>query len=188
MNVAVAAIETGSIAQGTLVADALVKTAEVELVDLGPLSPGKFWVLIGGEVAPVRAAYRRGLEVAGDTLLDSLLIPQLHAQVLPALRGVSTVCEDDALGIVETLTAAAAIVAADRALKTAEVTLRDVRLANGLGGKGVVWVTGTVADVQAAVDAGRAEAQGKGLLARSVVIPRLHAQMKLRMFGCISRA
>jgi bacterial microcompartment shell protein len=188
MHVAIAAIETGSIAQGTLVADALVKTAEVDLVELGPLSPGKFWVLIGGDVGPVRAAYRRGLEVAGDTLLDSLFIPQLDAQVLPALRGRSGVCEDDALGILETLTAAAAIVAADRAVKTAGVTLRDVRLANGLGGKGVVWLTGTVSDVQAAVEGGRAEAQGRGLLARTVVIPRLHEQMKLRMFGCISRA
>jgi len=188
MPVAVAALETGSIAQGTLVADALVKTAEVELLEVGPLSPGKFWVLIGGEVAPVRAAYRRGVEVAAETLLDSLLIPQLDGQVLPALRGTSAVCEDDSLGVLETLTAAAAIVAADCAVKAARVTLRDVRLANGLGGKGVVWLTGDVADVQAAVAAGREEAQAKGLLSRSVVIPRLHDQLKLRMFGCISRA
>ncbi len=188
MPVAIAALETGSIAQGTLAADALVKTAEVELVEVGPVSPGKFWVLIGGDVAPVRASYRRGLEVAGDTLLDSLFIPQLHAQVLPALRGASSACEDDALGVLETLTAAAAIVAADCAVKAADVTLRDVRLANGLGGKGVVWLTGAVSDVQAAIDAGRADAQSRGLLARSVVIPRLHDQMKLRMFGCISRA
>lgn len=188
MPVAIAAIETGSIAQGTLVADALVKTAEVELLEVGPLSPGKFWVLIGGEVAPVRASHRRGLELAADTLLDSLLIPQLDPQVLPALRGAATACDDDSLGVLETLTAAAAIVAADAAVKAARVTLRDVRLANGLGGKGVVWLTGEVGDVQAAIAAGRAEAQGRGLLARTVVIPRLHEQLKLRMFGCISRA
>ena len=87
MHVAVAAIETSSIAQGTGAADAMVKTAEVEILEVGALSPGKFWILIGGEVAEVRAAWQRGRDVAGETLLDSLFIPQLHELVLPALRG-----------------------------------------------------------------------------------------------------
>jgi len=182
MPVAIAAVETSSIAQGTVAADAMVKTAEVDVLELGPLSPGKFWVLIGGEVATVRAAHARGLEVAAETVLDSLFIPQLHEQVLAALRGTCPPADHDALGVIETLTAASAIVAADRAAKAAEVLLRELRLANGLGGKGVVWLSGAVGDVQAAVEAGRAEALGKGLLARSVVIPRLHAQLKSRLF------
>ncbi|OGF15230.1 MAG: hypothetical protein A2W00_06470 [Candidatus Eisenbacteria bacterium RBG_16_71_46] len=182
MDVAIAAIETSSIAQGTVVGDAMVKTAEVNLVLATSISPGKYWVLIGGEVAPVRAAFQRGLEVAADTLLDSLFIPQVHAMVLPALQGVAAGADDDALGVIETLTASAAIVAADHAAKAAAVTLRDLRLANGLGGKGVLFLTGDVSDVQAAVEAGRAEALRKGLLARSVVIPRLHRQMKDRVF------
>jgi len=181
MPVAIGAVETSSIAQGAVVADAMVKTAEVELVELGPLSPGKFWVLIGGEVATVRASFARGVEVAADTLLDSLFIPQLHDMVLPALRGTCPPQDHDALGVIETLTAASAIVAADRAAKAAEVLLRDLRLANGIGGKGVLWLTGAVGDVQAAVEAGRAEALARGLLARSVVIPRLHRQLKARI-------
>ena len=82
--------------------------------------------------------------------------------------------------MIETLSAASAIVAADRAAKAANVTVRDLRLANGIGGKGTVFVTGDVSDVQAAVEAGRAEAQRQGLLVRAVVIPRLHPQMKQR--------
>jgi microcompartment protein CcmL/EutN len=187
MNVAIAAVETSSIAQGTVAADAMVKTAEVEILEVGPLSPGKFWVLIGGEVAPVRASFRRALEVAAETVLDSLFIPQLHEGVLPALRGTCAPHDDDALGVIETLSAASAIVAADRAVKAAEVRLRDLRLANGIGGKGVLWLTGAVSDVQAAVDAGRAEALEKGLLSRSIVIPRLHEQLKQRLFPCTSR-
>jgi microcompartment protein CcmL/EutN len=182
MVVAIAAVETSSIAQGTLAADAMVKTAEVELIEACPISPGKYWVLIGGEVSPVRHAFERGLEVAGDTVLDQLLIPQLHEQVLPALRGVAPAADHDALGVIETLTAAAAVVAADRAAKAADVLLRDLRLANGLGGKGVLFLSGAVSDVQAAVEAGRAEALKRGLLARSVVIPRLHASLKARGF------
>lgn len=182
--VAIAAVETSSIAQGIVVADAMVKTAEIEVIESAMLSPGKYWVLIGGEVAPVRASFRRGLEIAADTLLDSLLIPQLHEQVMPALRGVARTggagADDDALGVIETLTASAAILAADAAAKAARVTVRDVRLANGIGGKGVVTVSGPVSDVQAAVDAGREDAQRRGLLARWVVIPRLAEPLKAR--------
>ncbi|MBI1798690.1 MAG: BMC domain-containing protein [Candidatus Eisenbacteria bacterium] len=76
MNVAVAALETGSIAQGVVACDAMVKTAEVDLIESCAVSPGKYWILIGGEVAPVRAAHRRGIEVAAETLLDSLLISE----------------------------------------------------------------------------------------------------------------
>jgi microcompartment protein CcmL/EutN len=181
MHVAVAAIETSSIAQGTVVGDAMVKTAEVTLIEACPLSPGKYWVLIGGDVAPVRAAFRVGVDVAADTLLDSLFIPQLHEGVLPALRGIVAGVDDDALGVIETLSAASAIVAADHGAKAARVTVRELRLANGLGGKGFVYLTGDVSNVQAAVEAGRAEARERGLLVRSVVVPRLHPQMKERM-------
>jgi microcompartment protein CcmL/EutN len=180
--VAIAAIETSSIAQGTVVGDAMVKTADVTLVHACPISPGKYWVLIGGEVAPVRASFRRGLEVAADALLDSLFIPQLHAMVIPALAGRVPPEDHDALGVIETLTAASAIVAADHAAKAAAVTLRDLRLANGLGGKGVLFLSGDVSNVQAAVEAGRREALAKGLLSRSVVVPRLHPQMKEKVF------
>jgi microcompartment protein CcmL/EutN len=182
MHVAIAAVETSSIAQGTVVGDAMMKQAEVTLVEACTLSPGKYWVLIGGEVGPVRSAFGRGVEVAADTLLDSLFIPQIHAMVIPALRGTVPARDEDALGVIETLTAASAIIAADRAAKAAAITLRDVRLANGLGGKGFVFLSGEVGDVQAAVDAGRAEALQKGLLVRSVVVPRLHPQMKDRVF------
>jgi microcompartment protein CcmL/EutN len=182
MYVAIAAVETSSIAQGTVAADAMVKTADVEILELGPLSPGKFWVLIGGDVASVRASFRRGIETAGETLLDSLFIPQIHPLVIQALRGTCPPRDDDALGVIETLTAASAIVAADRAAKTSDVLLRDLRLSNGLGGKGVLWLSGEVGDVEAAVAAGRAEAFQKGLLARSVVIPRMHPQLRTRLF------
>jgi microcompartment protein CcmL/EutN len=179
--VAIAAVETSSIAQGVVVADAMLKTAEVQLLESTTLSPGRFWVLVGGEVATVRASHRRGVEVAADTLLDQLFIPQVHEGVLAALRGIVPGGEDDAFGILETLTAASAIVAADTAVKAANVTIRDVRLANGIGGKGVVSLSGTVSAVQAAIEAGRADALRRGLLARSVVIPRLDPQLRRRI-------
>jgi microcompartment protein CcmL/EutN len=183
MHVAIAAIETSSIAQGAVVGDAMVKTAEVELLEARALSPGKYWVLIAGGVAEVRAAYARGLDAAGETLLDSLFIPQLHEMITPALAADVPGTDDDALGVLETLSAAAAIVAADRAAKAARVLVRTIRLSNGLGGKGYVYLSGDVSNVQAAIEAGRTDALAKGLLVRSVVIPRLAAQMKARIWA-----
>ena len=180
-NVAIAAVETSSIAQGVVTADAMVKQAEVEVVHASVLSPGRYWIVVGGAVADVRSAHRRGVDVAGDTLLDQLFIPQLHPGVLPALSGTVAPSADDAVGIVETLSAAAAIVAADAAAKAAGIVLRDLRLANGIGGKGLVVLSGTLPDVQAGVEQGRADAHRRGLLARAVVIPRMDARLRQRL-------
>lgn len=179
--VAIAALETSSIAQGFVTADAMIKQAEVQVIEASVLSPGRYWIVVGGDVASVRAAHRRGVEVAADTLLDQLFIPQLHDGVLPALRGVVPPTEDDAVGILETLSAASAIVAADAAAKSAVITLRDLRLANGIGGKGVVLLSGALPDVQAAISAGREGAQKRGLLARAVIIPRMDARLRDRV-------
>lgn len=179
--VAIAAVETSSIAQGMVTADAMVKQADVELLQASVLSPGRYWIVVGGPVADVRAAHRRGVEVAGDALLDELFIPQLHEGVMPALSGTVPPIEEDAVGIVETLSAASAIVAADAAAKAAAVVLRDLRLANGIGGKGVVVLSGSLPDVEAGVERGRAGAQSRGLLARAVVIPRLDARLRERL-------
>ncbi|MEQ1833488.1 MAG: BMC domain-containing protein [Candidatus Eisenbacteria bacterium] len=180
-HVAIAALETSSIAQGFVTADAMVKQAEVEVLAASVLSPGRYWIVVGGDVANVRAAHRRGVEIAADALLDQLFIPQLHAGVMPALRGLVPASDDDAVGVIETLSAASAIVAADVAAKAARITLRDLRLANGIGGKGVVLLSGTLHDVQAAIADGSSEARKRGLLARSVVIPRMDARLRARV-------
>ncbi len=179
--VAIAALETSSIAQGLVAADAMMKQAEVQVLEASVLSPGRYWFVIGGSVADVRAAHRRGVEVAADTLLDQLFIPQLHEGVMPAVRGTVPSRDDDAVGILETLSATSAIVAADAAAKAANVTLRDLRLANGIGGKGVVMLSGSLPDVQAAIAAGREDAQKRGLLARAVIIPRMDARLRDRV-------
>ncbi len=180
-HVAIAAIETSSIAQGFVTADAMIKQAEVELLETTVLSPGRYWIVVGGDVAAVRSAHRRGIEIAADTLLDQLFIPQLHEGVMPALRGLVPASADDAVGVIETLSAASAIVAADVAAKSALITLRDLRLANGIGGKGIVLLSGLLHDVQAAVAEGSVDARKRGLLARSVVIPRMDARLRARV-------
>ena len=69
---ALALIELSSIARGHRVADAMVKRAPVNLLRADWVSPGKFLVLVDGSVAAVDEAYRAGLDVAADKVVDRL--------------------------------------------------------------------------------------------------------------------
>ena len=60
---------------------------------------------------------------------------------------------------------------ADAAVKSANITLIEIRLAMALGGKAFVTLTGNVAAVQSAVDAGAMVVGQKGMLVNKVVIP-----------------
>ena len=62
--------------------------------------------------------------------------------------------------------------AADAAAKAARVTLFRIHVAMALGGKGLLLMTGTVADVRAGVEAAAEQARKRGLLVSEVVIPR----------------
>lgn len=176
-------LELSSVARGVEVADAILKEAEVEMLFSSPVQPGKYVMLFTGSVEDCRLALDRGLEVAGHALVDQLLIPQIHAQVESGLRrrGGRVNGQLDAVGVVETLTVAASIQAADVALKTATVDLIDLRIANGLGGKSFFTLTGEVSDVRSSVAAGARSAQDRGQLAEQVVIPRPHASLGVHL-------
>ena len=70
------------------------------------------------------------------------------------------------------------MVAADAAVKAANVSIVDLRLGFAIGGKAYVTITGDVSAVSAAVDAGSRTAIESGLLVSKVVIPRPHASLR----------
>jgi microcompartment protein CcmL/EutN len=149
---AVAVVETTSVARGLVVADAMVKRAPVELVLARTVSSGKHVILVTGEVADVEEALGAALAVAGAALVDKLLLPYAHAAVLDALgRRAPEPPAGQSLGIFETFSLSAAVVAADAACKAAEVTLPELRLGDGLGGKAYFVLAGEQADVEAAL-------------------------------------
>lgn len=178
---AIALVETNSVAAGILAGDAMVKKAAVQILEARSICPGKYMVLICGEVGPVREAFDVGVATAADTLVDQLLLPNVHPSVFPALMSATPPRDDEALGIVETVTAAICIVAADAAVKASDVQLLEIRLANGLGGKSFVLMEGTVAAVEAAVAAGVELVKEEGLLIRQVIISQLHEQMRSKI-------
>jgi microcompartment protein CcmL/EutN len=140
-------------------------------------------MLFTGSVHDVASALRRGAAIAGTDLVDQLHIQQVHEQIESALRRKGGHLDGhlDAIGVVETSTVAAAILAADLALKTATVDLFDLRIANGLDGKSFFSVIGPVSDVRSAVTAAARSAESKGKLLRSVVIARPHPELSLHL-------
>jgi len=170
--------EFASIAAGVLALDAIVKAAPVEVLGIRTVTPGKLVVLFTGDVASVDASLAKGREVAQGSLIDELFIPNLHALVIPAIRGEARVESWDALGIIESFSVTASIVAADLAVKQARVELPEIRLAGGMGGKSYVKIMGPIEEVQSAVQAGVEYVQGKGLLCQQVIIPRPHPDIR----------
>ena len=174
---ALSLIEFSSIAVGIQAADAMVKRAPLEVIQAGTVQPGKYLVMIGGLTADVEESLAAGREVGGAAILDIVYLPQVHRELVQALQGGRVAKPRDALGVVETTSVAAAIQAADAGIKAAEVRLVEVRLADGLGGKGIVLFSGLVADVEIAVERGVAALDRPDQLVRQVVIPQLHDEL-----------
>jgi len=150
---ALALIELGSIARGHRVADAMLKRAPVTLLRAEPVSPGKFLVLVSGDVASVEESFAVGLDVAADRVVDKLLLQQAHEQLWPALRGKAKAADVASLGIVETHSVAATLLGGDAAAKGARIRIITMQLARGIGGKAFFTVTGPLEEVEAAVEA-----------------------------------
>lgn len=171
-NNAIGIIELNSIASGIAVTDEMLKTANVELLISRTICSGKYMVLVAGDVASVQASVTSGEVLWRGAVIDTTVIPNLHEDVIPAISGSNDVKETGALGVIESFSVASLIAAADTAAKAANVTLLEIRLAMALGGKAFVTLTGAVAAVDAAVEAGSQEVIKKGMLVNKVVIPR----------------
>jgi microcompartment protein CcmL/EutN len=150
---AIALVELESIARGFVVADQLVKRAEVTVVLAEPLSPGKYLLLFHGGVAEVEESFKAATETAGPRLLDSLFLTQAASGLMDGLEGRFAESWGDSVGIVETQTVAAALLACDSSLKRAGVQLKRLHLARGIGGKGYFVVTGSLDQTQSALEA-----------------------------------
>ncbi len=173
----IALLEFSSIARGIEATDAILKMSAVSVLLSKPISSGKYVTLFTGEVEDTRSSLDRGRELGGATVVDELLLPSVHPAVLPATLGRRPLQELDAVGIIETTTVAATIVAADAAAKTGAVELIEIRLGDGIGGKAFVTLGGEVSDVRVAVEAGAQSAASRGFLRERVVIARAHPDL-----------
>ena len=172
MKKAIGMVEFKTVSSGIRAADRMVKTAEVDLLQSETVCPGKFLVLISGDLSAVNASVESAKVNEPEQLIDSFILGNPHDSIFSALYGTSEIEAPNALGVLETYSAASAIVAADTAAKTALVELIELRLARGMCGKSYLLLTGEVAAVEAAIETAKNSISDSGMFLDSAVIAR----------------
>ena len=171
MYQAIGVIELKSIAKGIEATDAALKSAGISLISAHPACPGKFEIILTGTISNVTSSVEHVKERFGDKIVDASIIGRIDPQVITSLFGTHTAEKKGSLGIIETYSAA------DIAVKTSKVAIYELRISRGMGGKGIILVTGDVGDVTAAVEAGADYAKNQGLFNNCAVIPTPHESL-----------
>jgi microcompartment protein CcmL/EutN len=171
MEPTIGVLEYVSIAKGIESTDAMLKKAKIELLVAKTVCSGKFLTIITGQVGAVEEATAVGQEVARSYCIETVVLPNIHPDIIPALTATTGIVLGEALGIIETYTVPSCIAAADIAVKSGDVRLLEIRPAVGLGGKSFVTLTGDVASVQSAIELGAQYPLSQGALLQKVVIP-----------------
>ena len=177
MGISIGLLELKSIPIGIQTADEMIKAADVKLLTASPTCPGKYIVIISGQVGAVKSAMAVGQRQAGSYLVGHHIINNVHESLPAAILGVTEVEKISSIGVIETISALAAVNAADIAAKAAKVEMMEIRIARGLGGKGFLLFTGEVSSVRSAVKACATVMGETGEIISHCVIPAPHKDL-----------
>lgn len=177
MRKAIGFVEVKSIPVGIQTADEMLKAGNIEILLSTPICPGKYVIIVSGQVGPIKAAMAKAEMVAGVYLIENYHIDNINEKVLPAISGVTEVSNLKAIGTVETISALTSVIAADVAVKAAKVDIVDIRIARGLGGKGFFMITGEVSSVKQAIQAVANRMGEEGVITSTSVIASPHKDL-----------
>ena len=102
-------VELNSIGMGMQTADEMVKAANVELVLAKTTCPGRYLIIVTGDTGAVTSSVDTGLALGADLVVDSFIIPNVHEDVIPAMNGTAIQGRINAIGVIETYTAASCV-------------------------------------------------------------------------------
>ena len=194
-------IELLSVADGYRALDAILKAAPVGILKAEIINPGKFLILITGEVISVEYAMNAAISAGTDSIIDHAVLNNLSSQVLcsleetaeseksslhqgymfwlvPEIKKQSENDSVDSVGIIEANSITAAIEAADIAVKAAEVAIQSIEIGTDAGGKGITTIIGAIGDVQLAMDRAVGHVKMKEQLYKDMIISGLHSDVK----------
>lgn len=177
MGKALGMIEFKTVSSGVTMADKMVKSAHIQLIEGQTVCPGKYIALFQGELSAIQTAVDLAEGADAEHLIGTFVLGNPHEDIFPAIYGAAKVGRVQALGILEGYDVASILVAADEAAKTAEVKLIELRLAKGMCGKSYLMLTGEVAAVDAAITKARTGVGDKGMYLDSTVIAQPDEQI-----------
>jgi microcompartment protein CcmL/EutN len=175
-------LELTSIAGGIEIADAMLKIAQVDLLFAKASCPGKYYILVAGQVSNVEKAIQKGVYMGKGFMVASLVLPRVHPQVIRAINQSTMPEKPAAIGVMEFYSVMSSILAADTAVKSANVEIIDIRLGTGIGGKSFVVLTGDTAAVDAAVASAVRPQMDSGMLVNKIVIPNPRKELIASLF------
>jgi microcompartment protein CcmL/EutN len=175
---AIAIIEFRDIPVGIHAADAMIKKSPIALLKTGIISEGRYLVMIGGSTASVDESFQEGLFWGRDSVVDSVMLPDVHPQVHDAVLGKHHPDRGGSMAILETKTVSCNVRAAELALKGTPIDLMSLRFADSwLAGKGVSIYRGELHDIEAAVDIVTVHLEGLNHPVLSRIIPAPHESL-----------
>lgn len=175
-------IELRSISRGIKTTDEMLKSADVKIVMSSSICPGKYAILVSGNVGSVKNAVATGIRIADTFLIKSHIITNLDERVIGSLSSTNKLKEIKSLVSIETKSALASIKAADIAVKVSNVELIDIRIKIGLGGKGVLVLTGELSAVKSAAQACINEFKDTKEIIDISVIPSPHKELINKLY------
>lgn len=164
-------LELNSIAKGIETVDYMLKAADAQLIMAKASCPGKYYAMICGKVDAVERSIETGIAIGGRHVVGHLVIARVHPDVVRAVNMSRIPEQVNAIGVIEYYSASGSIIAADFAVKAADIQLISIQLGTGIAGKSFVVFTGDVASVTEAVEAGVAGAKDEAVLINKLVLP-----------------
>jgi len=155
-------LDVGDVPPALLALDALAKEAHVEVLARGTIHPGRYAILFAGEVEPVERSLYKSLSACRSALCDQVMLPHAEERVVPAILDGTRLwpAPGDTLGVMQLDYPPTLLRAVDAALKGALVELVELRLGDGLGGRGIALLWGETHDVEVALELAEAAAFG----------------------------
>ena len=99
MSKAIGMVEYVTVSTGILGADTMVKTADVDILEAQTVCPGKYIIIISGELSAVRAAVDASKTKFDEKLIDSFVLGNPHESIFSAIYGATHIETVEALGV-----------------------------------------------------------------------------------------
>ena len=81
MSKAIGMVEYKTVSAGVVAADAMVKTSEVSIIEAQTVCPGKYIVIISGDLSAVNAAVEAAKTLHGMHLINSFVLGNPHESI-----------------------------------------------------------------------------------------------------------
>lgn len=150
---AIGIIELNSIAKGYEVADKISKASFVELVMCKTTCPGKFLIIVSGDVSSVNTSIETSKEISGKSEVASFVINNPHEDILKNInRRIINKENINSIGVVEHSSIASSMRVLDKALKSADVELIKFIPGNLIGGRSYFIISGELSSIKESIE------------------------------------